>query len=412
MPFRQSDLAFLAFGCLAAFASSLGQTFFVALFAGAFQRDFGLGPGAFGGLYSIGTLAAGMVLVWAGAVVDRVGLGAYAVAVVAGLAAACALAGAAPSWPLLGAALFLLRLFGQGLMVHLAVTAMARYFAHARGRAVSLALLGLPLGEAILPRLTVGLLDAVPWRAVWLAAAAILLAVVLPAMLLLLRGHAARHAAWAADLAAAAATRGGGPPFSRRRMLADRRFLLLLPAITAPGFIGTWIFFHQVTITAAKGWELSLFASSVAAYAAVSVTATLAAGVLVDRIGAGRLLPFYLLPMGVGCIVLALLDARWACPAVLMLGAATSGSAGTVVTSFWAELYGAENLGAVRSVATSVGVAASALSPGIVGVAIDGGVAIEAVAVVSAAWIVAASLLVLPVVRERARSARLAASGS
>ncbi len=50
---------------------------------------------------------------------------------------------------LLGLTLYLLRLFGQGMMTHTSMTAMGRWYAGHRGRAVSLATLGHQAGEAL-----------------------------------------------------------------------------------------------------------------------------------------------------------------------------------------------------------------------------------------------------------------------
>jgi sugar phosphate permease len=52
---------------------------------------------------------------------------------------------------LLVLAIYLLRLFGQGMFTHIAMTAMGRWFAAQRGRAVSLTAIGVNLGEAVFP---------------------------------------------------------------------------------------------------------------------------------------------------------------------------------------------------------------------------------------------------------------------
>ena len=74
-------------------------------------------------------------------------------------------------------------------------------------------------------------------------------------------------------------------------MLRSTTFYALIPAILAPSFIGTGIFFNQVGIVALKGWELSWFAASFPVLAAVNVFSALTAGWIVDRWGAIRLLP-------------------------------------------------------------------------------------------------------------------------
>jgi len=47
----------LGFGLLLTFSFSIGQTYFIALFAGALRADLGLSHGAFGGLYTLVTMA-------------------------------------------------------------------------------------------------------------------------------------------------------------------------------------------------------------------------------------------------------------------------------------------------------------------------------------------------------------------
>ena len=75
-PFRQSAgqagaTHALGFGLLLTFSSSIGQTYFIALFAGALRADLGLSHGAFGGLYTLATLASALTLVWLGKTADR-----------------------------------------------------------------------------------------------------------------------------------------------------------------------------------------------------------------------------------------------------------------------------------------------------------------------------------------------------
>ena len=70
--FIAANPRFLSFGVLGAFFSSFGQTFFVALFGGQWRAEFDLSHGDFGALYSLGTLASGLVLIWLGRKIDRI----------------------------------------------------------------------------------------------------------------------------------------------------------------------------------------------------------------------------------------------------------------------------------------------------------------------------------------------------
>jgi hypothetical protein len=54
-----------------------------------------------------------------------------------------------------------------------------------------------------------------------------------------------------------------------------------------------------------------VFAASFAFYAATTVATSLSIGPVIDRIGAVRLLPFYLLSLTAAITVLSLSDAPW-----------------------------------------------------------------------------------------------------
>lgn len=86
-------------------------------------------------------------MLWVGAAVDRVNLRSYALGAMATLAAACLLLAMTHNAYLLVAALFGLRLAGQGMMSHASVTAMARAFTRHRGKAIAAATLGHPTGK-------------------------------------------------------------------------------------------------------------------------------------------------------------------------------------------------------------------------------------------------------------------------
>ena len=99
------------------------------------------------------TLASAMCLPFVGRLVDVMPEHKTILIVVPVLAGATLLAAYAPSVMVLVIAIFLLRLFGQGMMTHIALTATGRWFAAQRGRAVSLVVLGHQGGEASLPLL-------------------------------------------------------------------------------------------------------------------------------------------------------------------------------------------------------------------------------------------------------------------
>jgi len=365
----------LGFGFLLALGSSIGQTYFISLFAGELQADLGLSHGTFGGLYTLATVASAILLVWLGKLADHFDLVLLSALTLAILAGCALLVAGIESVLWLGIALFGLRLGGQGMLSHLAMTAMGRWFNQQRGRALSIAMLGFPAGEALLPGLVAGLLGVLTWRGVWQGMALTMFLVLLPIALWLGREIYKRGLNRSAPLPAKEDK--STMAWTRRQVLRDSRFYVLLPGILAPPFIITGVLFHQVHLVAVKGWTLASFAACYPLYAASSTALALTLGGLIDRYGTPRILPFYLLPLAVGLALLGMSDALWVAPVFMALLGCTAGSATLVLGALWAELYGTTHLGAIRGLVAALLVLATALAPGTMGWLIDRGVSLD-----------------------------------
>jgi len=377
----------IAFGAFMCFASSFGQTFFISLFGGAIRETFALSHGEFGTLYAIATMLSAATLVWAGRLIDSMPLARFAAGVLLGLAAMSLLMGVAWSILTLGAAIYGLRLFGQGLASNTGVIAMARYFEAERGRAVGIASLGHPAGEFLLPFLVVAAFAVIGWRTLWTGAGLALLAAT-PLIFLLLRGHAARDHALRGQRRA-----GGEGGKALGQVLRDPGFWLRMPALVAPSFIFTGLIFHQVHLANSKGWPLELMAGSFTLYAAASVATMIATGPLIDRYSANRLTPLFLAPLALACLALFVTDSPLGAPIFMTFLGLNTGVTFVLKGVLWAELYGTAHLGAIRSFDHAVMVASTGLAPAVMGLLIDGGVSMEAIALASALWCAGASAL-------------------
>lgn len=360
----------LGFGVVLAFASSVGQTYFIALFSGQIRAELGLSHGGFGGLYTAATLGSAACLLWLGKSADHFDLAILSLVALVGLSTCALLMANATSVAMLVAALFGLRLFGQGLLSHLMMTAMGRWFAVERGRALGVATLGYPLGEAVLPIAVASLLTFLAWRDVWTAAAIGMLTFILPLVWLLsrqVRTRALDQVPEAPDLDRASPQRS----WTRAEVLGDPWFFALLPGLLAPAFIITGVLFHQVHVIETKSWSLALFAACYPLFAVSATVSAVTTGVLVDRFGSTAILPFYLLPLACGLAVLGVSAASVAAPIFMLLLGATAGAGTVLLGSLWPELYGTSNLGAIRSLVVSLLVCATAIAPGLLGVLID-----------------------------------------
>ena len=183
---------------------------------------------------------------------------------------------------MLVAAVFLLRLFGQGMMTHIALTTTGRWFVAERGRAVSLVVLGHQGGEATIPLAFAALMIAYDYRVGWVAAAVALLVVGLPFAYWAYRQPRVPHGQVSTEKKRSPEVRS----WTRREVLRDPIFWILLTGVLAPAFIGTTIFYHQNYLTALHDWPPQLFATSLLVMALTTVGFALLTGAAIDRFGA------------------------------------------------------------------------------------------------------------------------------
>lgn len=399
--FLRSNAPFLAAGALLSFCSSFGQTFLISVFAGVIREDFGLSHGDWGGIYTIGTFASAVVMVWAGMLTDHFRVRILGAVVFVLLAMACVAMAVAPAAWALPVVIFALRFAGQGMTSHIAVVAMARWFVASRGKALSIASIGIAVGEAFLPLGLVLLLDVTPWRSLWIGFA-VFLVLMVPLLWRLLRLERTPQAV----AAESAAVGMDGLHWTRPQALRHPLFWLMVPAILAPSAWSTAFFFQQVHLAETKGWSHAQLVALFPLYTSVSVLAMLGSGWVIDRVGSPRLMPVYLLPMALGFTVIGLTEGIWLAALGMAFMAVSQGANATLPNAFWAEFYGTRHLGGIKALAAAVMVLGSALGPGISGYLIDYGVIFEEQMVGIALYVcLAAGMVTVGVTRARARLA-------
>ena len=354
----------------------LVQTFFIAFFSGEIRNDLGLSHGKFGAIYSAATLGSAIAFLWLGKSTDKYDLPRLGAAALLGLSGCMIVMANAYSVFVLCLALFGMRLLGQALPGHIAITAMARWFSAERGRAISIATLGYPVGEALLPILVATFLTLMTWREIWAYASLIMLIILLPAMLwsshLLRSCNLDQHHEFLPEK-----KNRELKSWTRAQVLRDQRFYMLLPGLLAPPFIITGILFHQVHLLEMKSWFLSEFAACYPFYAISATIFTLVAGWMVDRFGAVYLLQFYLLPLAFGLALIGCIDEFLVAPVFMALIGASAGGATVLFGALWAEMYGTDNLGSIRSLSVTLQVFSTAVAPALIGALIDIGIRLE-----------------------------------
>lgn len=387
--FLRDNATWLGAGSLICFSTGFGQTFFISIYADEWRTAFDLSHGDWGAIYMTATLASAAVLTQAGRLADVMRARTLSFMLLVAFSALCAGVAFVSDWWMLAALVFGLRFCGQGMLSHLAITVMAKWFRAGRARAVAIASFGFSAAEALLPAAALLVIAAVGWRTSWLIAGAVLVLIVAPATLWLLRRERTPK-----SMAEAVVSPGmEGRHWSRGEMARHWLFWALLPGLIAPGWIGTVIFFQIRHLTEIKGWDVLAYAAlAYPAYSAATVLASFAFGVAVDRLGAIRFLPVYLLGWAAGALALGLAGGLWAGVAALALAGVGTGGVSVVKTALAADLYGTARLGGVKALMTALMVLASALGPGVSGALLDAGVGFEAQCLAMGGYLVAVSL--------------------
>jgi MFS family permease len=392
--FLKENARWLTGGFLLCFCSSFGQTFFISLSGGEIREAYGLSNGQWGSIYMAATLASALTLPQLGRIVDHISVAKTALIIIPMLAVACLLMSVSTSIFLLVLTVYLLRLFGQGMMTHTAMTAMGRWYAGHRGRAVSVTTLGHQAGEAILPIVMVSMFIWFGWRNSWTIAALLLVFLALPAIfsLMLLERHPR-----ATDRPEKIRSQHD---WTRAEVIADPLFWILLLGVLAPAFIGTTIFFHQAYLLELRGWQPQAFASAFVVMAVMTIIFALVSGHFIDRFGSVRVLPFYFIPLALSCFALFSIADEYGIFIFMALLGTSYGISSTLFGAIWPEIYGTTHLGGIRSITVALMVFSSALGPGVSGLLIDAGVSYIGQIFVMGLYCLAASAIMLFVSRK------------
>lgn len=370
--FLRDNAPWLAAGFMMTLASSFGQTFFISIFAGEIRAEFGLTHGEWGEAYTIGTLASAATMMALGPVADKMRARWLASIVLVGLAAFCLGMAAIPGAWALPFLIWGLRFCGQGMMTQVPAVAVARWFRANRGRAIAIVFLGVSVGQALFPFLFVKIMDASNWRTAWaLAGVTPVLAAI--ALVALLR----RERAPLGQSSSASGAGMLGRHWTRGQALRHWLFWVTFPGFLAQPIFSTALAFQQVHLTEVKGWSLAGFAALFSVMTVANIAGLLATGHAVDRFGATRIVPVMLAPAAVGYALLAWAPGLEGAAVAMALVGLTTGAVSAIHGAYWPEVYGVNNLGAIRALATSVMVFATALGPGATGYLIDAGIDIR-----------------------------------
>ena len=362
--FAKKHFKKVSFGWLLTFLSSFGQTFLISLYVPEIIRDFSLTEGSFGAIYAGCTVAASIIMLTVGHTVDHKPAKKVTAYTVLGLALSAILLGFSYNIFLLFMALMGLRLMGQGLLSHISMTIISKYFDKNRGKALSISSLGYSFGEAIFPIIIALVISWLDWRAAIIASGIGLL-------LYLIRLYFTDLTEFDKQLSTQKRPSTWTLLKDYKTVVFEKRFGIMMPASFILSFSITAIFFYQYVFVESKGWSVQLYASFFTVYAITRLLFSIFGGMWVDKFTARKMFRWFLIPMIIGLVPFAFMESIIGAFIFLVLAGITVGMSGTVQTALIAEMYGTEKMGAIRSVFTMFMVISTALGPLLVGFLLD-----------------------------------------
>ncbi|MCY8081592.1 MFS transporter, partial [Bacillus haynesii] len=159
--------AIVLISALAVFFSGPGQTYSNSIFIDEYIQHFGWSRSEVSGIYSAATLCAGILMMFVGRFVDKLGQRKMMVVVGLVLGAACFFNSFAVNIWMVAAGFFLIRLFGQGSMTLLPNTLVPQWFIKKRGRAMSFMAVGSFASAALFPVLNAWMIEKWNWQFTW-----------------------------------------------------------------------------------------------------------------------------------------------------------------------------------------------------------------------------------------------------
>lgn len=395
-----SNPKILIFTILFTFFSGFGQTFLLSIYIPHFLEDFALSRTFYSTIYSIATIISGISLIFAGKIIDRVSVKSFAVAVIIGFTIANFVASFALNAFTLFLAVFLLRFFGQGLSTHTAFTVAGKYFNKARGKALSIAYLGFPLTEGIMPTVILTLIAIFGWRETFQLSGISIILILLPLTLFLLHGFSSAKIKEESDVKlkknpVVSKLIPNEKLMSQKDVIKNYRFYLIAPMPFLVGFLITALFFFQTFIAEFKDWTIEWMALNISVYAVSSFVFSMLGGPLIDRFTAVKLFPFIILPLVVGLFVLNIFSHPYFAALYWFFVGISAGLNSTVSNALYAEVYGTKSLGGVRSLFTFVMVIGTALGPVLYSLLLDAGLSFATINYLISSVIVIYFLIVL-----------------
>jgi MFS family permease len=334
-----------------------GQTVGLSPFTDPVMSELSLDRTVISVSYLIATLAGAIAMPYFGRLMDKFGT-ARAIVVI-GLVLAGALVAASFVTEIIGLTVSYvgLRMAGQGALTLAATTLVARAVTHRTG--LALGIVG-AIGAAGISLAPVGIERLIAWSdvsTVWRIEAALVLLIVIPIALALPKDAPERTAT------GTIIRPRQEPGHTVAQAIRTGMFWVLSGAGFALGMLATGLAFHLISVLGAQGLSAAEAASNFIPQTVTALLATLGFGALADRID-----PRWGVAASMLFLAATLVFLPFVTPGIagvvfgLLLGGALGALRGVEAAAF-VRYYGRGNIGAIRGVSTSIGLASTAIGP-------------------------------------------------
>ncbi|WP_158738147.1 MFS transporter [Alteribacillus sp. YIM 98480] len=367
-------------GGLGAFFSGPGQTFTFSVFIDAYIEDFSASRTVISSIYSAATLCAGFSLFLIGRLIDKKGQRFMAAAVGTMLGIACFWNSMLLGPIMMFIGFYMLRLFGQGSMTLVPNTLVPQWFDKQRGRAISFMTLGILISAAALPPVNLYLIETWGWRLAWQFWGVLLLVLFVPLAIIFIRNKPedvgllpdnAGKGEDQAKAAAASAKKRKASSWSMKEAVRSRQFWFALLCAAVPALINTGIMIHLFSILGEKGIDRTVIAFLLSLMPIAGFIFTVAAGFIVEKLHVHHLYAVSFLLNAGTLVLLIYVQQIWLIVIYIILWGIFDGTTKICNNIIWPNYFGLENLGKLKSMATTAVVIGSALGPLPFGMAFD-----------------------------------------
>ncbi len=372
----------VAISALAVALSGPGQTYGVSTFIDPLMEDKDWSRSLVSGMYSAGTLTAGLTMAFIGRLVDLKGYRLMLTAIALAFGGALFFMSTVNVPAVLFVGFMLIRMFGQGSLTMVPSALIAQWFSRQRARALTILALGGALSAASLPLLNIWIIGNWGWRAMWMFWAAVMVMVLAPLawrftrnrpedMGLLPDGVPTAGKGGGDRVGASSRTGEDDDSWTVGEAIRTPAFWIILVCSLVPSMVGTGAQFHHMSIMTSRGITVTVAAAVFSASAGVRIAALPLIGYICDRVEVKYALLAGLVLQALAILSLLIVNSNATAMLVGVFQGLKLGVLALTSGLVWPHYFGRRNLASIRGVAATGMVIGSSLGPLPFGLAFD-----------------------------------------